>query len=148
MRKFIICGVLAAFSGICFAPIKDQGDLKTTPERSQQQLSQEQRLQTVQGEIGQVPQDTTIDHVDREMSDSTAKDNLQSVNKTMESDRAKKILIAEENNLRKKKSGPWGMALWGLGFLVVGVLAALGFKQYANRFVPEPPDQFKKNAKW
>ncbi len=135
LKLLVISGVFFALTAGSPAPINDRPpDFKPTPERTEQQLMEEQKLQRAQGEVGGVEVDTEPNRVESDYQDPNA---ASVVGETGQS--AEEVLIENAKPLQEKHDSPGKKAFWGFLFLLMGLGLALGLRSWAAKNAPDFP---------
>lgn len=125
--------ILAAYSP---APIGDRPpDFKPTPEQSQEQVAEQQRLQKVVGPVGNVETDTDRLTSDPQTSDSNAALNVSAANQQ----NAVNNLRQANTDLKGGKSQATKTVIWGLLFLAAGLGIAISLRSWAAKNAPPFP---------
>lgn len=135
IKLLVILGVFFALTAGSPAPINDRPpDFKPTPERTEQQLMEEQKLQKAQGEVGGVEVDTEPTRVESDYQDPEA---ASVVGDTGQS--AEEVLVQNSKPLQEKHESPAKKAFWGILFLLIGLGLALGLRSWAAKNAPDFP---------
>ena len=135
--KFLTIALAVSMSVAALALNEDRPPgAKNSPETSQEQLTQMQQGQVVQGEVGIVPMKTDdAPVVEAEESDSTAEDNVAVVEKR---DDATQVIKKADADMKKSKPGP---SYFGFAFVAALLLGAYtGVRFWANKTVPQAID--------
>lgn len=143
MKPTLLIAFTLGLYALSPAPINSRPpDFKPTPERTEQQLSEEQRLQRVQSEVGAVPLDTEPNHAEYARDDASAAETVAAASA------AQSNLVEATEDAAKSSAKPKAGRnfFWGLALLVIGACSALGFRAWANRAVPMPVHP--KSPKW
>lgn len=133
MKLTLVAALTLGLYALSPAPINSRPpDFKAVPERNEAQVSEEQKLMRVQGEVGNVPEDTEPNYVDTQPSDPDAAQNVamaQSVGETIRQ---------ADDTVKEDKGSVAKSGFLGLLCLILGACLVLGFRAWANRNVPMP----------
>lgn len=133
MKLTLVAIMILGLYALSPAPINSRPpDFKATPERSEAQVSEEQKLMRVQAEVGHVPADTEPNFVESQSADPDAAENVAMANSVGET------MKEAEQAVAKSKESPAKKGFLGLLFLVLGATLVIGFRAWANRNVPVP----------
>lgn len=149
MRKILLSLFVTTFAGFCFAPIQlhDQPEnARRLPAATEGDLQRQQGNQKVMGEVGSVPLQTEDHTAPSATNDPGASGVLGQAQDRLDHNdpKAQQVLQAAEKQLEQEKQGPMPMVFMGGLFLLVGFGVVFGFRQWANKAVPEMPDVAKK----
>lgn len=125
---------MVGLAGRSPAPIYDPPpNFKPTPERSQEQVAEEQRFQKVQGTVGGVELDTTpaTGSYERDSSQAASEIAASASSATQDMEQATEDAARPEASAGRS----WGL---GLFMLILGLATFAGFRQWANKAVPMP----------
>lgn len=151
MRRQKLIGIALVLSLACLspAPMRDlRSGVKVQPEKNQQQVEIDQRnYQQVQGETAQAPRDTEdmlTDNIDSERSASKTVKTFDDDQKA--SANTDKTLAEATAGIGRKD--PRGVSwIWGMLFLILGFGVVLALRQFANKSIPEMPNNLR-TGKW
>ena len=146
-----IVSIVLCLSTGAFASVLDRrAGGKPTPEQSQAQVAEQQKLQGTFGEVGLVEKDTEPNLYQKGGSDNSAAGVVAEAERDMRAttnDPGAAALVADAGvEVRRGSGGAVGTFAWGILVLALGFCGVLGLRQWVVKTIPEPASP--KRVKW
>ena len=145
MKKLALLVAVLGIAALAPAPIREAPPPGTPilPHHTDEQLTEEQKNQKVQGEVGSVPQVTDRPEVTSESAAPDAAKTLQQA----ESTQVAEATLKKAGKELEEKSGGLPVVFWAVLFAALGFGGVYGVRYWVAKNIPLPGDS-KHRVTW